>query len=217
MGYARHEGMCHHYLPELNDGCPRSMANAEKLLHEAQYAFQSISYGESRDNKRNASRAKSLCEKIIRKFPTSMEAGEAHAVLRRLGEEAYSSKMKSRHRHITQATHHRTPTRTPTPKEEAKATRASQRTFVTDDGVETLDWGALIKWAFTVPKYVLGLVAFAGIFLFGLLGPFLFLPLIAFVFLTGPFRKTMKREQREQLNIFVKRVNAHVAEQLNLS
>jgi hypothetical protein len=36
------------------------MANAEQLLNEAQYAFQSVSYGESRDNKRNASRAKSL-------------------------------------------------------------------------------------------------------------------------------------------------------------
>lgn len=197
------------------------MANAEKLLHEAHYAFHSISYGESRDNKRNRSRATSLCKKIIRKFPRSMEASEAHAILRRLGEEAYSSKMTLQHRHTSQAVHHRAskpkPTSTPKARAAARATRASQRTFVTDDGVETLDWGALIKWAFTVPKYVLGLVAFAGIFLFGLLGPFLFLPLIAFVFLTGPFRKTMKREQREQLNIFVKRVNAHVAEQLNLS
>lgn len=199
------------------------MANAEKLLHEAQYAFQCISFGESRENRRNASRAKSLCDKIIRKYPASMEAGEAHAILRRLGEEAYTSKMKVRHRHISQAEHHRAPTPTPTPaptptsRAEARAARARQRTFVTDDGVERLDWGALIKWFFTLPKYVFGLIAFAGIFLFGFLGPFLFLPLIAFVFLTGPFRKTMKPEQREQMNMFVRRVNAHVAEQLNLS
>lgn len=185
------------------------MANAEKLLHEAQYAFQCISFGESRENRRNRSRATSLCKKIIRKYPDSMEASEAHAVLRRLGEEAYSSKLAVQHRHTSQAEHHRAPTPKPTP--------ASQTTFITDDGVEALDWGGLIKWLFTVPKYVFGLIAFAGIFLFGILGPFLFLPLIAFVFLTGPFRKTMKQEQREQLNMFVKRVNAHVAEQLNLS
>jgi len=195
------------------------MASAEKLLHEAQYAFQCISFGESRDNTRNRSRASSLCRKIIRKFPTSMEAGEAHAVLRRLGEEAYSSKLALQHRHTSQAEHHQTPAPKPTSKARAKAraTRASQRTFVTDDEVESLDWGALTKWLFTLPKYVFGLIAFAGIFLFGFLGPFLFLPLLLFVFFTGPFRKTMKQEQREQLNMLVKRVNAHVAEQLNLS
>lgn len=195
------------------------MANAEKLLHEAQYAFQSISFGDTRDNKRNASRAKRLSDKIIRKYPASMEASEAHAILRRLGEEAYSSKMAVRHRHQTQAEHHQAPTPTPLarPAPMQQPTRASQRTFITDDGEETLDWGALTKWLFTLPKYVFGLIAFAGIFLFGLFGPFLFLPLIAVIFFTGPFRKTMKPEQREQLNMFVKRVNAHVAEQLNLS
>jgi len=148
-----------------------------------------------------------------------MEAGEAHAVLRRLGEEAYSSKLALQHRHTSQAEHHQAPAPKPTSKARAKAraTRASQRTFVTDDEVESLDWGALTKWLFTLPKYVFGLIAFAGIFLFGFLGPFLFLPLLLFVFFTGPFRKTMKQEQREQLNMLVKRVNAHVAEQLNLS
>ena len=78
------------------------MASAEKLLHEAQFAFQSISFGESRANNRNRSRAMSLCKKIIRKYPASMEAAEAHAVLRRLGEEAYSSKMQVQHVHTSQ-------------------------------------------------------------------------------------------------------------------
>ena len=82
------------------------MASAEKLLHEAQFAFQSISFGETPENKRNASRAKSLSLKIIRKHPNSMEASEAHAILRRLGEEAYSSKMSKQHQHIPQSVHH---------------------------------------------------------------------------------------------------------------
>ncbi len=188
------------------------MANAEKLLHEAQFAFQSISFGETPDNRRNASRATSLCKKIIRKYPASMEASEAHAILRRLGEEAYSSNMSWRHRHVSQATHHqapsttRVPARTPTPKQ--------QRTFIVHDGIEALDWGALLKLIFTIPKVLLGAIMFAGLFLFGLFGPFLFVPLIAFVLFAGPFRQMLKQDQRNNLNALVQRINAIVAERL---
>ncbi len=184
------------------------MASAEKLLHEAQYAFQCISFGETPENRRNASRATSLCKKIIRKYPASMEASEAHALLRRLGEEAYSSKLSVRHRHVSQATHHQAPstTRAPTPEQ--------QRTFVVHDGIEALDWGALVKLIFTVPKVALGLIVFAGLFLFGLFGPFLFVPLIAFVLFTGPFRQMLKQDQRNNLNRLVQRINAFVAERL---
>jgi len=178
------------------------MANAEKLLHEAQFAFQSISFGETPDNRRNASRATSLCKKIIRKYPASMEASEAHALLRRLGEEAYSSKMRSQHRHMSQATHHQP--RSPTPEQ--------QRTFIVHGEIEALDWGALVKLIFTIPKVVLGLIVFAGLFLFGLFGPFLFVPLIAFVLFTGPFRQMLKQERRNNLNALVQRINAFVAE-----
>ena len=58
------------------------MASAEHLLHEAQFAFNSITYGDSRANRRNAARASKLCRKIIRKYPGSMEEHEAHAILR---------------------------------------------------------------------------------------------------------------------------------------
>ena len=188
------------------------MANAEQLLHEAQYAFQSISFGDTPDNKRNARRASSLCRKIIRKYPGSMQAGEAHAVLRRLGEEAYSSKMKVQHVHIPQSEHHakRSPPPLQSQAPRPRPAPENNRTFIVDDGVETLDWAALIKWIFSAPKAILGLIIFGGIFLFGILGPFLFLPLIAFIFLTGPFRKTLKQEQRKELNAFVERVNAYV-------
>jgi len=182
------------------------MANAEKLLHEAQFAFQSISFGDTPDNRRNASKAMALCNKIIRKFPASMEAGEAHAILRRLGEEAYSSKMASRHRHVAQAMHHRAPssTRAPTPRQ--------QNPFVAHGKIEMLDWGALLGWFFSVPKFVLGAIVLGGFFLFGLFGPFLFIPLIVFVLFTGPFRQMLKQDQRNNLNTLVQRINAFVAE-----
>lgn len=176
------------------------MASAEHLLHEAQYAFQSISFGESRENTRNASRAKSLCNKIIRKFPATIEAGEAHAILRRLGAEAYIAKLQSQHRHVPQSTHHRAPLPAP----------QSQSKFVSDSGLESLNWTGLVTRLFMLPKTVLAMIAFAGIFLFGIVGPFLFLPLIAFVLLTGPFRKILKPEQRENLNAFVVQANAFI-------
>ena len=55
------------------------MATAEKLLHDAYFAFNSISYGETPGNKRNKRRATSLCRKILRRFPGTTEAAEAHA------------------------------------------------------------------------------------------------------------------------------------------
>jgi hypothetical protein len=185
------------------------MASAEKLLHEAQYAFQSISFGISRDNTRNAARAKSLCMKIIRKYPTTMEAGEAHAILRRLGEEAYSSRLKQVHRHTSQAAHHAKspPVTTPSSRNDLRVVPGS------GTGGETLDWAGLITMILALPKALLAAIVFAGIFLFGLFGPFLFLPLILLVLFTGPFRQTMKKNQREQLDAFIARINEHVAGQ----
>jgi hypothetical protein len=176
------------------------MANAEQLLNEAQYAFQSVSYGESRDNKRNASRAKSLCKKIIRNFPTSSYAAEAHAILRRLGEEAYSSKMDVEHRHIAPSEHHTAPA----PKLQARPTR--------DDVTVPFDWAGLLAVILVTSKTVLAVIAFFGVFLFGLFGPLLLLPLIAFVFLTGPFRQLLKPQQRRDMNFFVARANAYIKE-----
>ena len=178
------------------------MASAEHLLHEAQYAFQSISFGESRENARNRSRAKSLSNKIIRKFPASMEAAEAHAILRRLGEEAYASKLKSQHRHVSQSTHHGPP---PTPE--------PQSTFTGNAETEILNWTGLFGRLFMLPKIVLAMIAFAGFFLFGILGPFLFVPLVVFMLLTGRFRRTLKPEQRKEIDAFVARANAYIAAQ----
>ncbi|MGI9273013.1 MAG: hypothetical protein ACR2QT_14640 [Woeseiaceae bacterium] len=60
------------------------MADAGELLRNAQYAFQNITHGDSRDNRRHTAQAKSLARKIIRRFPASSEAGEAQLILERL-------------------------------------------------------------------------------------------------------------------------------------
>jgi len=180
------------------------MASAEKLLNEAQYAFQSISSGQSPDNKRNASRATSLCKKIIRKFPTTSYAAEAHAILRRLGEEAYSSHIAIEHRHIAPSEHHTAPTPKATPKHQARATRHGETV--------PFDWSGLMAVILVTSKTVLAVIAFFVVLLFGIFGPFMFLMFIGLMFLTGAFRQTMKPRQRQKMNEFVVRANAYIEE-----
>jgi len=223
--------LCHDNRIQLSDGTLKSMATADKLLHDAQYAFQSISFGQSRDNTRNRSRAKSLCMKIIRKYPETMEAGEAHAILRRLGEESYSSNLSKKHRHVTPAQHHRPTPKTPigrvhkhVSREEHYSAKAlararsrtpvpdSQYSALDDSTAETLNWGGLTGLLLTLPKAILVMIAIAGFFLFGILGPFLFIPLVLFVMFTGPFRQMLKPEQRREMNEFIVRANDYIGQ-----
>ena len=60
------------------------MADASEILREAQYALQNVSHG-STDSKKFASKAKSLANRVIRKFPNSSEADSARSILRTLG------------------------------------------------------------------------------------------------------------------------------------
>ncbi len=194
------------------------MATAEKLLHEAYFAFNSISYGETPGNKRNARRATSLCHKILRKYPGTMEAAEAHALLMRLGEEAYTSQLAKQHTHITQAQHHASrpgDTHRHISQKEHHRPRPSPQTLVTtdDSSVETLNWGGLISWLVSLPRFVLAFLVVGGFFLFGLLGPLLFVPLILLVLFTGPFRGMLKPEQRRQIDDMVAWINRVVEEQ----
>ncbi len=176
------------------------MASAEQLLNEAQYAFQSISAGESQDNRRNASRAKSLCMKIIRKFPTSTEAVAAHGILRRLGDEAYTSSLDSQHRHSTEHTFHEAPSPAP------------QQRITQGDETVVVDWRGLLNLIFNTPKSSLAVVGIVAIVLFAILGPYLLFPLIAFVLFTGRFRQLLKPMQRQKVNELIARTNAYVEE-----
>ena len=181
------------------------MATAEQMLNEAQYAFANITFGESFANARHAARAKSLARKIIRKFPATMEASEARAILRRLGEEAYMSEMPIRHRHVSQSQHHDTwepPAVSHAPRVGRQAGRG-----------DTLDWSGLIGLLFGLPKAILFAVVAAGFVLFSLFGWLILVPLVALVLFTGPFRSLLRPVQRDQLNEFVVRVNALIEEQ----
>ena len=180
------------------------MASAEQLLNEAHFAFASISYGQSLSNKRHAARAKSLCRRIIRRYPSSMEASEARAILRRLGEEAYVSTLPNRHRHMTQASHHI-----------GTSTRAAPSIVpesATSTGSPDFDWSGLIAVILMTPKIVLGILGAVAFALFALLGPIVFVVLVALVVLTGPFRSMLTPPQRKQVEEFIVRANAFIDE-----
>lgn len=182
------------------------MSTAGQLLREAQYAFQCISFGESRDNARNRRRASSISRKIIRKYPGTMEASEAYAILRRLGEESYGSNLAIRHQHISQQEHHK-------PADSMKV--VENRTFVTDSDVDsaTLNWLGLATWLFTLPRAVVGIIIVGGLFLFSVFGPLLFLPLIALVLFTGPLRSTMSSDKQREMNERIHRLNLFIENQ----
>ena len=178
------------------------MATAEQLLNEAQYAFANISFGESLANTRHAARAKSLSRKIIRKFPTTMEAQEAHAILRRLGEEAYTSELPIVHRHVTRS-------RRRQPSQAMTIPRAAREPHGRAD---TLDWGGLLGLLLSLPKTIAFALIAAGFVLFSLFGWLIVLPLVALVLFTGPFRSLLQPAQRNQLNDLVANINSFIDE-----
>ena len=177
------------------------MASAEQLLNEAHFAFASISYGESLANKRNAARAKALCRKIMRRYPSSMEASEARAILRRLGVESYVSTLPDTHQHMTQASHHL-----------GKETHGASREVASTTGGPALDWSGLITVLLMTPKLVLGVLGAVGFALFALIGPLVFVALAALVILTGPFRSILAPVQQKQIDEFIVRANAFIDE-----
>lgn len=180
------------------------MASAEQLLNEAQYAFANISFGETPANARYAARAKSMCRKIVSKFPLTTEAQEARAILRRLGEESYTSEMTIRHRHVPQSRHHEVKTARPA----LRAPTSEQRTWRTD----SLDWSGLLGLVFGLPKALLFAVIAVGFSLFAIFGWFILVPVVALVLFSGPFRTLLQPAQRNQLNDVIARINALIDE-----
>lgn len=177
------------------------MASAERLLNEAHYAFASITYGESLANTRHAARAKSLCQKILRRYPESMEAREALAILRRLGEESYVSTLPDQHRHMTRASHHLGKEQGVAPVPAANAA-----------GSPAFDWSGLLAVILMTPKIVLGILGAVGVALFAFLGPIVLVALVALVVLTGPFRSMLAPAQRKQVDELIVRANEFITE-----
>jgi hypothetical protein len=56
------------------------VAGAGETLREAQYAFRNISHG-STDERKYRARAKKYAKRVIRKYPASIEAPQARAIL----------------------------------------------------------------------------------------------------------------------------------------
>ena len=179
----------------------KNMASAEKLLNEAHYAFANISYDESLANKRHAARASSLSRKIIRRYPTSMEAAEARAILRRLGEESYVSPLPDQHQHMTQTKHHL-----------GRDTTVPRNRVAESGAPPVFDWGGLLAVILMTPKVVLGVLGAVAFALFALVGPIVLLALVALVVLTGPFRSTLPPARRPQVDELIVRANEFIAE-----
>ncbi len=191
------------------------MASAEQLLNEAQYAFNSVGPGGNRSDRRNASRASRLARKIIRKYPTTTEAAVAHSLLRRLGEEAFLPKLPVVHRHAEHSQSHGTPE--PTRVEQTSSAAAhwapTGRAGQFEDTV-SLDWAGLLRVILATPKIVLGVLLALGLFLFGIFGWLILLPLLLLVILTTPARAFLVRKQRRDINQFMIQANAWIDKKL---
>lgn len=59
------------------------MASADELFREAQHALQNVSPG-STDEQKNIARAKNYAMQLVRKYPHSIEAAQARAILAQL-------------------------------------------------------------------------------------------------------------------------------------
>ena len=175
------------------------MASAEQLLNEAQFAYSSITAGESRQNRRNAARAKSLCAKIFRKYPGSSEAVVAHGIMMRLGVEVFPSNIEVEHQHKDHADAHKV--------------SAPVTTFVAsgmDEEMVPFDWAGLLAVILVTSKTVIGVIGFVGLVLFSILGPFMLLPLLGMLMLTIPARQMLQPRQRREINNFVVQANAWI-------
>ncbi|MDJ0655669.1 MAG: hypothetical protein QNJ40_16005 [Xanthomonadales bacterium] len=181
------------------------MATAEQLLHQARYAVSSISFGTSRRNRRNASRARSLCRKIIRRYPGSTQAGEAATILRQLGEVNASPGIAAPPRTVSREAQHG--------KKARQLENSVAGSAAGDD--QKVNWGELLGLIFKLPKGVLAALVAIGVLLFFIFGPFLLVVLIviAVITLNGSSRKKMKPKQRQEINALIARLKTHVEKQ----
>ncbi len=181
------------------------MATAEALFHEAQHEFNSISFEDSRKNRRHAAKAKSLAKKILRKYPDTPEAQVAASILWRLGDETYASGF--RHTHAAEPFAGKAVN--PEPHRHNRAAPISAATDADGDAPE-LDWARLVAWLFKLPKAVLAGLFLVALFLFGIFGFLLVVPLVVVFLLTGPLRRHMDPANRQQVNRAIVAINAFV-------
>ncbi len=184
------------------------MANAEKLLNEAQYAFQNIGYDDSSESRKYRSRATRLARKILRKYPGTTEAASAHSLLLRLDEEGYATTTKNVHTHSSgvESKHNHYKLRTPIMQD--------SNTGGADLGSDVqLRWGDLLARIFSLPRPVLAVFFIVGMFLFGLFGPFILVPIVVLVLLASPLKSVFPNKTQRSSEDAIQKINAWLAEE----
>lgn len=180
------------------------MADAGELMRDAQYAFHNITHGESRGNRKNTSRAKTLARKIIRKFPSSIEAGQAQQILDRLDPDSATHSIQKvpehqfdqKDRHEQVEPHHRPLDSSRSP---AGAARAGDR-----------DWKKLLLRLTQIQSSSRNSILIA-LFLLVTLLPYGALAILAIiVFWTGPFKQFHPRGTQENLDKLYTKLSAWV-------
>ncbi len=94
------------------------------------------------------------------------------------------------------------------------AVTPAMRTYMTHSAGDSinLDWGGLMSLLFMAPKIILGVIAVAGVFLFGLFGWLILVPLVLALLVLGPARPFLNRPQRVQMETFIAAANKWIAE-----
>ncbi len=184
------------------------MADAEKLLNEAQYAFQNIGYDSDGANRRQTARAKSLATTVMRKYPGSSEASIAHSILLRLGDNSYAPASKNQHAHSAspESQHSHVAVKAP-------VSGSTQLQRPKPEVGEQLQWAALIEKIFKLPKWALGVIFVFGMFLFGIFGPFILLPIIILAVMGSPLKSMFPQKSRQESNDVVRKINAWLLEE----
>lgn len=181
------------------------MASAEQLLNEAQYAFNSITAGDSSANRRHAARAKSLCKKIFSKYPGSSEAAIAHSIMMRLGEPAPSARL--------QQTHSADPPITVVDVSGPDVSQSSSTGYAAQGGdLTAFDWSGALAVILGTSRVVLGVLGFVAFVLFGIFGPFIWLLALGLAVLTVPVRQMLPPAKRAEIESFVVNANAWIKE-----
>ncbi len=180
------------------------MADAGELIRDAQYAFNNITHGESRGNRKNSSRAKRLARRIVRKFPGSIEADQAQQILDRLDPDAATRSIQNapehqfdqKDRHEQVEPHH----------------RPLDRSRLPDGAVQAgdLDWKKLLLRLTQIQSSSRNSILIA-LFLLVILLPYAALAILAIiVFWTGPFKQFHPRGTQENLDKLYTKLNAWV-------
>jgi hypothetical protein len=164
------------------------VSSAEKLIHEAQHAVANVSPG-STDEKKYAARARRLANRILRKYPTGIEADQARMIIDNLDRVPRRTiRTPLPHKvHVPESPHTSHPVvRSPeTMRKEIK--RVAARTFTTslDD-----DWASLLKKFAVLPGYKKKILYAIPILIFFMPAAlFLFIGLAAYYMTNPPLLK----------------------------